>query len=141
MPEGIAGVFELQANGKSVCRGTAFAISRKTALTAFHVIGDRTHSRVRDQPLTLRFSGGFTCRAIYDNGDGRLDFALLSLELLLTDDYQLIPLTDQAQEGDGFVSRGFPPLQNVDSLTIAGKSRNLRATIFEGVQAIQLFSH
>jgi hypothetical protein len=141
MPEAIAEILELQANGKWIFCGTAFAVSRRLTLTAFHVIGDRIQSKVRNGPFQLRFAGGYTGGAKYDDGDGRLDFALLSLDSPLPEEFQLVSLTSEAQEADGFVSRGFPPLQGLDILTIGGTIRNLEATIFGGVPAIQLFSH
>ena len=48
MTEAIAEVREMQASGKWASRGTAFAVSRQLALTAFHVIGDRKQGNVRD---------------------------------------------------------------------------------------------
>jgi hypothetical protein len=141
MPEAIAEVLELQANETWTSRGTAFAVSRGLALTAFHVIGDRMQGIVRDRRLQLHFPNGYTCGAKYDDGDGRLDFALLALESPLPEDFRPIALTDAARETDGFVSQGFPPLAGVDGLTIGGTIRNLQATIFGGVPAIQLFSH
>ncbi len=69
------------------------------------------------------------------------DFALLSLEPSLREDFKPIHLTSYAQEADGFVSRGFTPLAGVDILTIFGTIRNLHATILGDVSAIQLFSY
>ena len=141
MVEAIAEVLERQPNGKNISRGTAFVFNREYALTAFHVIGDRTRGKVRNGPFQLRFPGGHTGEANYYDGDGRLDFALLSLNQPLPEDFQPVPLTSEAQQADGFISQGFPPLPGVDMLIIAGTMRNLKATIFGGVPAIQLFSH
>jgi hypothetical protein len=57
-------------------------------LTAFHVIGDRILGKARDGPFQLRFLEGYTCEAKYDDGDGRLDFALLSLQPPLREDFE-----------------------------------------------------
>ena len=141
MPEAIAKLLERQADGKWISRGTAFAVSPQLALTAFHVIGNRLQGEARDGPFELHFPGGHSCEAKFQDGDSRLDFALLSMMSRLPEDLQPIGLTGEAHEADGFVSRGFPPLQNVDTLTIAGTVRNPQGTIFNGVPAIQLFSH
>jgi hypothetical protein len=141
MPEAIAEVLKLRPDGGAVSLGTAFAVSRELALTAFHVVGDQRQAKVRDGPFRLRFPGGHACGATFTDGDGQLDFALLALVPPLPEGLRPIPLTDNAQEAEGFISRGFPPVTGVDQLTVAGTIRNLHATIFGGVPAIQLFSH
>jgi tetratricopeptide (TPR) repeat protein len=141
MPEAIAEVREMQPNGKWSSCGTAFAVSQQLALTAFHVIGDRIQGKVRDKPLQLRFPNGCTRGVKYDDGDGQLDFALLALEPPLAEDFHPIALTDTAHEADGFISRGFPLVAEVNALTIGGTIRNLEATIFDRVPAMQLYSH
>jgi tetratricopeptide (TPR) repeat protein len=140
MSEAIAKVVQLQPNGKVAFRGTAFAISRELALTAFHVVGDRIQGTIKEGQFELRFPGGVSCKAIYDGGDGKLDFALLSLQPPLEESFEPIRLTVHAQNGDGFFSFGFPPVSGIDLFTICGTIRNLQATIMDGVPAIQLFS-
>jgi hypothetical protein len=119
MPEAIAEVREMQPNGKWSSCGTAFVVSRQLALTAFHVIGDRMQGKARNKPLQLRFPNEYTCGAKYQEGDGDLDFALLILDSTLRGDFEPIALTCEAQEADGFFSRGFPPLSGVDILAIS----------------------
>jgi hypothetical protein len=120
MPEAIAELHERRADGKWIPRGTAFAVSRQLALTAFHVIGDRLQGKTRDGPFELRFPGGCSCGAKYQDGDDWLDFALLMLDSELPEHLEPIPLTSEAREADGFVSRGFPALPGVDILAISG---------------------
>jgi hypothetical protein len=134
----IGEVIERLPSAKAIRRGTAFAVSRRLALTAFHVVGDRTHGKTREGPFEIRFLSGQICKARFVDGDSVLDFALLSLESSLADDIDPLPLTVDAQNLDEFCSKGFPPLTGVDSLSISGSIRDLKTTIFGGVPAIQL---
>ncbi len=125
-------------------RGTAFAVSRMLAITAFHCIGDRTtNTVVHRTPMLLWRDGSQSSQAEVVTGDGQLDYALLEIRPSIPEDYHLKPLnvpvtTDQLLE---FKSMGYPSVLNgkVEFPTIEGKVRSYDTRIFDGIPAIQLY--
>lgn len=87
--------------------GTAFAVTSRLALTAFHVIGNRLTGEVRERTVELSF-GGWTVGADIDlrlaPGD---DVALLRLARPLPAGAIPVPLSGAASAGRWF-ARGFP---------------------------------
>jgi Trypsin-like peptidase domain len=127
--EAIAEVLEVQPNGQRLSAGTAFAISREFALTAFHVIGKRETGVVWTNAIVLRFrrrhendwTEAYECGVSYRDGDHRLDAAVLQLEKPLPDDLHPIALTDEFDEHEPFVSAGHPRLEGPMSVTFMGQ--------------------
>jgi hypothetical protein len=97
--------------------GTAFAISDRLALTAFHVVGDRATGIVRDQDVPLTFIGGSVTASVDANSDPIDDAALLHLSEALPPGSVPIVLTDEVRREHWF-SRGFP----VDDSAAAGRT-------------------
>ncbi len=95
--------------------GTAFAISDRLALTAFHVVGDRATGTVKHPDLQLVFSGGSVAATVDARSDPVGDAALLHLDEALPSGAVPIVLTNEVRRGLWF-SRGFP----VDDPTAAG---------------------
>jgi len=97
--------------------GTAFAISDRLALTAFHVVGDRTTGTVRHQDVQLVFSGGNVVASVDARSDPVGDAALLHLDEPLPSGSVPIVLTDEVRRERWF-SPGFP----VNDPTAAGRT-------------------
>lgn len=87
--------------------GTAFAISSRLALTAFHVLGDRVTGIVRDQDVRLSFGGWKVMAHVDPRTAHDADAALLHLESPLPAGIVPIVLTDQVPQGR-WLARGFP---------------------------------
>jgi hypothetical protein len=100
--------------------GTAFAISDRLALTAFHVIGDRAQGTVRDRDLRLDFSGGSLMARVDDRIDPLGDVALLHLAGQLPPGAAPVALADAVGHEPWF-ARGFPvTATGAESLTVDG---------------------
>jgi hypothetical protein len=122
-------------------RGTAFAISRDLALTAFHCIGDRVSGKISLPKVSLKFLDGTTRTASFHSGDHRLDFALLKLKSSLPNALEPIPIATEVEPGESFRCMGFPvAVRGPKYVTIGGKVRDPAGSLFEGVPAIQLYS-
>lgn len=147
--DAIAQVLEIGTLDKKVSVGTAFAISRGFALTAFHVIGDRQNGKLGTSPLKLRFwrlrdnqrYEPYECGVTRRDGDARFDIAILRLEQPLPEDLEPIPLTTEVEAQEKFVSAGHPAIeQDTDVSYISGHIVALQTSIFR-VPAIQLFAN
>ena len=57
--------------------GTAFAVSDRLGLTAFHVVGDRTAGTLTHPNIRLVFNGGNVSASVDARSDPRDDVALL----------------------------------------------------------------
>jgi trypsin-like peptidase len=109
--------------------GTAFAVRRDLALTAFHVIGDRFAGLIRHQQVALAF-GGISVAADVDAGsDPRADVALLRLREAIPAGVVPVPLTIDVDRGERWYSPGFP-LKNG-----AGTQRTVDGTIVDPRQS------
>jgi hypothetical protein len=97
--------------------GTAFAISDRLALTAFHVVGDRATGTVRHQEVPLVFSGGSVVARVDAGSDPVGDAALLHLSEALPSGSVPVVLTNDVHRERWF-SRGFP----VEDPTSAGRT-------------------
>jgi tetratricopeptide (TPR) repeat protein len=91
--------------------GTAFCVSSRHAVTAFHCVGRREDATVFASNVKLDFgldSGNLSIEAIYEDGDPRADFALLTLRETLPSGLEPISLTERVERRQQFVSYGFP---------------------------------
>ena len=95
--------------------GTAFAISDRLALTAFHVVGDRATGTVTHPDVQLVFSGGSVAASVDARSDPVGDAALLHLDEALPSGSVPVMLTSEVRREPWF-SRGFP----VDDPTATG---------------------
>jgi Tfp pilus assembly protein PilF len=152
--EAVGEVLEIQADGGWLSAGTAFAISREFALTAFHVIGNRETGVVGTNPIVLRFlrrreddwTEPYECGARYHEPDecgaryrdAELDFAVLQLKKPLPNDLRPIALTNDFDAHERFVSAGHPGLEGPDISHVHGTVVAPQTSIFGGVPAIQL---
>jgi hypothetical protein len=106
-------------------RGTAFAISDRLALTAFHCVArngdgetiDRAGRKRTIDEVELRFKparpplddGDEAARATVVDGDSVRDWALLELEQPLSDRWDPILISDsEMAEGESFTVHGYP---------------------------------
>ncbi len=96
--------------------GTAFAISDRLALTAFHVVGDRTTGTVMHPDMRLIFSGGSVTASVDARSDPVGDAALLHLDEALPSGSVPVMLTSEVRREERWFSRGFP----VDDPTATG---------------------
>jgi Trypsin-like peptidase domain len=89
-------------------RGTAFAVDRQTALTAWHCIVDpQEPSRPLDS-VELTFLDGQTTRGLLRQGDPIEDWAILQLEPWLAGELQPIPLRRDVEPWEECRCLGFP---------------------------------
>jgi hypothetical protein len=95
--------------------GTAFAVSDRLALTAFHVVGDRVTGTVTHPRVQLVFSGGSVAATVDARSNPVDDAALLHLDEPLPPGSAPIMLTSEVGREPWF-ARGFP----VDDLTATG---------------------
>ena len=88
--------------------GTAFAVSDELALTAFHCIGDRSSNRVSLDRVKLLFPDNELVDAEYRGGDGRLDYAVLRLQLAPSKSLTRVSITPDTFREEQFFSSGYP---------------------------------
>jgi hypothetical protein len=86
--------------------GTAFAVSAETALTAFHVVGDRTTGAVTHPRVMLVFREGKVPATVVA-GETAGDVALLHLTGPMPPGCDPVALTDELARGE-WHTRGFP---------------------------------
>jgi hypothetical protein len=87
--------------------GTAFAVSRLLALTAFHVVGDRKTGKLFEEHVNLQFDG-FMVQADVCGQDSEADVAVLRLQENLPPDLEPAALTMRAEPGESWSSPAFP---------------------------------
>ena len=97
--------------------GTAFAVSDRLALTAFHVVGDRATGTLTHPDVRLVFSGGSMAASVDPRSDPLDDAALLHLNGVLPPGSAPIRLTGEVRREPWF-SRGFP----MDDPTATGRT-------------------
>src|SRR5437660_1330586 len=97
----------LQADREDLTLGTAFAISRSLAATAFHCLADGP--KVVHRRVTLAFLTDDRVEATYLDGDTRGDVALLSLSAALPHNLSPLPVVDGVIAYQRWRSQGFPP--------------------------------
>lgn len=87
--------------------GTAFAVSDRLGLTAFHVVGDRTAGALTHTDVRLVFNGGSVAASVDPRSDPRDDVALLRFNGALPPGSIPITLISDVRREQWF-SRGFP---------------------------------
>jgi hypothetical protein len=88
--------------------GTAFAIDRCTAVTAWHCLRDRQNPKLALQSTELRFLNGTELTAAYEHGDSLEDWAILRLSVPLPDTLEPIPLRREIEAWEDCRCLGFP---------------------------------
>jgi hypothetical protein len=122
--------------------GTAFAISRHLAITAFHCVGDTETKEVTNPSVSLSWAVGKDTKANFLVGDGNMDYALLELTEPLPDEFEPLAVGDCAGAKGAYRSLGYPvSLSDFDLASITGTIAGSETTIFEGIPAIQLYSN
>lgn len=97
--------------------GTAFAVSDRIGLTAFHVVGDRAAGTLTHPDVRLVFNGGSVAASVDPRSDPRDDVALLRFNGALPPG--LIPITLISEvRHERWFSRGFP----LDDPTATGRT-------------------
>ena len=97
--------------------GTAFAVSDRLGLTAFHVVGDRTAGTLTHPNIRLVFNGGNVSASVDARSDPRDDVALLRFNEVLPTGLSPVTLTSEVRREQWF-SRGFP----LDDPTATGRT-------------------
>lgn len=121
--------------------GTAFAVSDELALTAFHCIGDRSSNRVSLDRVKLLFPDNELVDAEYRGGDGRLDYAVLRLQLAPSKSLTRVSITPDTFREEQFFSSGYPAqIIETEFFTVTGVVSDPGAALRGDVPAIQLFS-
>lgn len=120
--------------------GTAFAISERMAITAFHCVGDRTTGEIPAGRVEIDFFGQrvSACVSFHDLAH---DLAVLSLDNSLPASVRPVRLARQVVRHSKFVAIGWPdcrPFRN-DPYEVTGAIVDDAATVHNGVVAIQLF--
>jgi hypothetical protein len=124
--------------------GTAFAVSQRFALTAFHCVGDRDTGLVTSTNVVVRLSEDKSFTAVVDDCDPRNDIAALRITSALPDGYDIVRIGRTFADlwKRQFSAIGYPAGRAFahDAVTIGGRIENLEASILGGVPAIQLFA-
>src|SRR5688572_24720910 len=115
---------ELETGGEFRRSGTAFLVAAELALTALHVIGDRTVEPPRfwNGRIRLSFPGHVTdAELVTGRYDRRADWALLRLSR----GSMVTPLRLYRNPGpvSNWLARGFPDAEPQDGMTVGGMVR------------------
>jgi hypothetical protein len=137
--DAVARVESFAADGTAIRLGTAFLVAPQLAVTALHVVGDRTSNppRFLSERLRLRFRDGVvdvsieTSRCSRDN-----DWVLLRLSKEVK--AKPVMFAASADDGTRWACRGFPDASPDDALDCAGTITTSHHYI-GGVRALQLF--
>lgn len=101
--------------------GTAFAVTGRLALTAFHCVGDRESGKVRSPRVHCVWAHG-TSHAVVDDSDPYDDIALLRLDAELPQELDPIRLARDVAEHAQFVAPGNPAaVAAVSPFTVSGE--------------------
>jgi tetratricopeptide (TPR) repeat protein len=120
---------------------TAFLLTSELAITAFHVVGDRSSSSLKIASVQLRFPDGHTTADVIEF-DARSDVAILRLrDRRLDDGCNRVSFLHPVSLNDPFLSSGWPQARPFaqDKMQISGEVVHASAAIFNGVPAIQLY--
>ncbi|MFI7336129.1 TIR domain-containing protein [Micromonospora aurantiaca (nom. illeg.)] len=120
--------------------GSAFAISAKVVLTAFHCIGDRDSKSVKCERVNIWFRNRFLPATVIDHIPD-LDVAILELEKDLPEDLAPIKLIRDVPPRASFASPGWPRDRPFGDhhVTISGEIVDPKSQIFESAPALQLY--
>jgi WD40 repeat protein len=132
---------DIVQNGRRVRRGTATLVADGLALTALHVVADRSgpeaipHSGV----IRLTFPGHHTTATIRDGCfDAAADWVLLQCDE--PPRTRPLPLGELEESHLSFETFGFPEAQAADGMVQTGRVENHDAEL-AGIKVFQLFSH
>ncbi len=119
--------------------GTAFAISSRFALTAFHCVGDRKKNELDKGEVRLDF-GARSLQAEIVDGSGRLDVALLRLRGELPPGAAL-KRSYRVARGEPFIAFGFPSaVRGLDQAPVSGEVLTLDSSLDDGAPVLILQS-
>jgi tetratricopeptide (TPR) repeat protein len=135
---------EVIENQRILSRGTGFLVADGLALTALHVVADRTKELLTPYPgeIVLSFPNLRTKAVIDQNHwDRAADWALLHCEAPLSAANSPHPLAvaELREEGVEWETYGFPEAESVDGMVMRGRIANRLGTL-EGSRAVQLFT-
>jgi SAM-dependent methyltransferase len=117
--------------------GTAFAVSARLALTAFHCVGDRESGDLRVRRVRCQWAEGASSASVND-ADPAADVALLRLDRELPSALDPVPLAGETPGRASFEAPGDPAaVSGVSPFTISGEIVSPRATL-GGVSVLQL---
>ena len=144
MNEAIAKIFSARPDtSKAEFRGTAFAVSGRLGLTAFHCVGDRNSRQILLSRIYLVFPRRLALEAEYLKGDADADFALVKFVEPLPTDFPCLRLVVDTFREERFHAPGYPATITatgpLDFFTVTGKVTEPFGSI-QGVSAIQLYS-
>jgi TPR repeat protein len=118
---------------------TAFAVTARSGLTAFHCVGDRESGSLTRPVVDIAFRSGHVTAKV-DAWDADLDIALLAFDDPLPPGEQAVPLSDEFGRSTYYV-RGYPAEAGGVEAAISGQIVDPDARLFQGLQpAIQLQS-
>jgi len=135
---------EVIENQRVLSRGTGFLVADGLALTALHVVADRTKELLTPYPgeIVLSFPNLRT-KAVIDKNhwDRAGDWALLHCEAPVSagNSPRPIAVAELREEGVEWETYGFPEAESVDGMVMRGRIANRLGTL-EGNRAIQLFT-
>jgi hypothetical protein len=137
-------IAKLSSSNGETYLGSAFAVSKFLAITAYHCVGDRERGGVHHKNVKLRWLGGdLISRAEFVAGDKLLDYALLELRPPIPDQYGLQPLgiSRHPPLKEAFRSMGFISALHDDVVmpTVHGSVSSYDTKICGGAPAIQLY--
>jgi len=123
------GKLTLDKEGSSFL-GTAFAVSRTIALSAFHCIGDRSKGVIKHQEVYLIFPEDTCVRATVLSFDHLQDFVVLTLLDPVPADLRLVSVTYDTVLREKFWIPGYPTrLPMVERCSVTGDVVDLTASI------------
>ena len=127
--------------GRSISRGTGFLVTDDLALTALHVVADRSKESLTLYPgeIVLTFPDHPTTRAVVHEHhfDRSADWALLKCETAPA--VRPLPLAELRTGGVAWETYGFPDASPRDGMVNIGEVSNHLGT-WEGNPVFQLFS-
>lgn len=119
--------------------GTAFAVTNRWALTAFHCVGDRQTHEIRVRRVRLEWDHGDVSDALVDDGDPFLDIALLHLDRALPRELAPIRLVRKVTEESLFEAPGaVPAVAEVPIFRASGEITWPNAHLVDEAPVIQL---
>jgi Trypsin-like peptidase domain len=126
-----------ETGGSQPRQGTAFAVTDRFALTAFHCVGDRRTGDLAEG-IVLRFQGA-DIEATPIAHDVMGDWAVLRLRTSLPRHLTPVPLAADCHRVELWYSVGFPvSVPEVNGYAVAGKVTQPDTRILDDVAAIQL---
>jgi len=118
--------------------GTAFAVDKGLALTAFHCVGDRHSGNVVERSVLIRF-GRTEIAAEVAGGSGLEDWAILKLREPLPEGVRPLPLASHVPPSASFRAFGYPSMvSGTEGFAVSGGVTWPDARLTTGAPVIQL---